>query len=510
MALNNITFRLGQGGLSRPLPGEDYISGLVFYTASLPSGFSSSSRIKEIFSVSDAEALGIKADYNDETAATGSYLVTAVGANGDVISISVTEPFGNVVQIGQYVKTATETTATLVGAAIAAAINAGTQTHGYKAVAATGTVTITARPGLGVYLNAGTPLVATLSAGATIAGTLTAFASGAGSKQAVWHYHISEFFRIQPQGVLYVGFYAIPAPYVFAPELTAMSNFSAGKIRQFGVYKDSAAFASADLTALDIACKSLVSAHKETIALYGADISAVTDISTLADLSALTANTATAVIGQDGAALGALLYLAYGKSITNLGAALGAVALSKVSESIAWARKFNMSNGTELDIIAFANGKLFSDPSISESLLTQLQNYRYLFLRSFVGVAGSYFNENSASISVSSDYAYISDNRTIQKATRGVYAALLLDLNSPLTLNADGTLADVTAAYFEDLAKAPLNQMVRDGELSAQDVVVNPAQNVLQTGILEVTISLLQIGTARNILVKIGFGVTIN
>ena len=33
MALNDIIFVKGQGGLGRPLTGEDHISGLLFYTA---------------------------------------------------------------------------------------------------------------------------------------------------------------------------------------------------------------------------------------------------------------------------------------------------------------------------------------------------------------------------------------------------------------------------------------------------------------------------------------------
>jgi hypothetical protein len=41
MALNNVSFVLGQGGLGRPLPGQDYISGLTFYGSTLPSGWSS-------------------------------------------------------------------------------------------------------------------------------------------------------------------------------------------------------------------------------------------------------------------------------------------------------------------------------------------------------------------------------------------------------------------------------------------------------------------------------------
>ena len=61
MALSDITFNRGQGGLGRPLAGEDHISGLVAWLtdANLPSGFGASDRIKEVFSTEEAEALGI-------------------------------------------------------------------------------------------------------------------------------------------------------------------------------------------------------------------------------------------------------------------------------------------------------------------------------------------------------------------------------------------------------------------------------------------------------------------
>jgi len=506
MALNNIRFVLGQGGLGRPLPGQDYISGLVFYSATLPSGFSTTNRIKQFFSVQDAENAGILADYNDETQATGTYTVTAVGTNGNTVTLAVTEPSGKVV-LGTYTKTAAESAVGDVATAIGAAINAGTQSHGYTATVAAAVVTIKARKGLGVFLNSGTPLTATVVG--TIAGTIAQFTGGVASLQAVWHYHIAEYFRIQPQGNLFVGFFAVPGSYTFS-EIITLQNYANGAIRQVGIYKDGAAFSAADITAIHNVCNTLVSQHKELIALYAADMAAVTDISTIADLSVLNANLCSAIISQDGAALGAQLFAAYGKSITTLGAALGAVALAKVSESIAWVQKFNISNGTECDTLAFANGKLFSDASVTDNLLSALQDKRYIFLRKFVGYAGSFFNENSSAIATTSDYAYISDNRTIQKATRGVYVSLVPVLNSPITLNADGTLADTVITYLETEAERNLAQMVRDGELSAEQVVVNPTQNILQTGLLVITVNLVPIGTARNIQVNIGFNVSIS
>lgn len=506
MSLNNITFNLGQGGLGRPLAGEDYISGLLFYSATLPSGFSTSDRIKQFFSVADAEAAGIVGDYSDETKATASILVTNKGADGDTITVKVAEMFGQLVTLGTYTKVTADSTVDLVATGIAAAINAGTATHGYTASATTATVTITAKAGMGVFLNSGTPLSNVIVG--TIATTLTQFSGGAKSKFALMHYHISEYFRIQPKGNLYVGIYAVPATYTFV-EISTIQNFANGKIRQIGVYKDTAAFASADITTIHNVCNSLVANHKEIVALYGADISGVSDISTIADLSTLSANLCSAVIGQDGAAKGATLFYASGVSITTLGATLGAVAKAKVSQSIAWVAQFNISDGTECDVVAFANGVLFSNASVTDNLLTALQNKRYIFLRKFVGVAGSYFNENSTSIAVTSDYAYIADNRTIQKATRGIYTSLAPALNSPIVLNADGTISDEAIAYFTSLAQEPLIQMIRDAELSGQSVAISPTQNIVSTGILVISVNLVQVATSRNIQVNIGYSVSV-
>lgn len=95
----NITFVNGQGGLGRPLAGEDFISGLLYYTATLPSGYSSSDRIKKFFSVADAENAGITNTYSDATAAVAKWVISAYGATGDTVTIKVTEPNGVVVNL---------------------------------------------------------------------------------------------------------------------------------------------------------------------------------------------------------------------------------------------------------------------------------------------------------------------------------------------------------------------------------------------------------------------------
>jgi len=504
----DITFIKGVGASKRVAPGQDYVSGIIFYTAALPSGFTTTNNIKAMYSIVDAENAGILATYADETKATGIYTVTAAGATGNTLNLSINEPLGVVVNLGTYTKAATDTTITLMATAIAAMINAGTGTHGYTATALVGAITITARPGLGVYPNTNTILVATLGTGSTITGTITAFTGGVAGVQAVWHYHISEFFRANPTGVLWVGFFPVPTPYTYS-EITLLQTAAAGAIRQVGIYKGVGVYASGDLTAIDQIIKTYNDAkHMPLSALYAANLAAMSDITTIPDLSILTANKCSSIIGQDGGALGAFLYLTTGISVTHLGIALGMLSSSAVSEDFGEPAKFNLSNGTECDIPAFANGVLLSNPALSNAALDAIDGKRHIFGQRYVGYAGTYFNDNHTAITMASDYAYINDNRTIDKAIRGVYATLIPYLKAKLIKNSDGTLASTTIAFFQGQALLVLHQMSRDGDLGSiadTDVYIDPTQNVSSTSLLIVNILLSENGIARNIQVPISF-----
>jgi hypothetical protein len=500
MALPKINFTKAQGGLGRPLPGEDHISGLILYDGTLPSGFSTTDRIKQVFQIQDAEALGIVDTYSDETKATGSYLVTGAGATGDTATIKILEPTGYKT-IATYSRASTDTTVSLVATGIAAAINSGTVDHGYTASPSSATVTITARPGLGIYVNSGTPIVVTIVG--TIAGTVTQFTGGVASKLAIYHYHIKEYFRIQPKGNLFVGIFAVPSPYIFA-ELVTMQNFAMGKLRQVAIYAPLQNFSTAYMTLIQGVQNTLEALYKPISSiLYAGDLTSISDLSTLTDLGTLSNSKVSGVISQDGGALGAALYAAYGKSITDIGAKLGAVSYVGVSESIAWVGKVNMSDGVELDVPAFANGSLVKN--ISDGLQGSIHDKRYLFLRKFIGNDGTFNNDSNTSIAVTSDYAYIENNRVIDKALRAVYAYLLPALNSPLTLNPDGTLDAPTIDYFTSLTEAGLDQMIRDGDLSARGVSIDSTQDVLTTSKIAISVKLLPKGVARYIDVLLGY-----
>ena len=385
MAQPNITFNKSTGGLGQALPGKDHYSAFLFYSDTLPSGFAADDRVKQVFSLEEAENLGI--------------------VDGGAFS--------------QY------------------------------------------------------------------------------------HYHISEYFRIQPKGVLWIGFYAVPVgTYDFA-ELETMRLFAEGQIRQFGVYVDGLDFAAQEVTALQAEVAKSETAKQPFEVLYAADISGVADLSTLPDLRALTAFGVSVVIGQDGGAEGAALATSLGYSVCAVGTALGAVSLSKVSESIAWVEKFPLVTGAELDVAAFGNGDLFRDKT--DSFLDALNDKGYIYLRKFTDVTNTYFNDNPTSIATTSDFSYINLNRTYHKALRDINTVILPKLNSPVTVNADGSLTTDVIVSYKTLASRPLDDMVNNGELSAFEVIVDPDQDVVTSSTIDITVKLVPVGVARQIVFNIGF-----
>jgi hypothetical protein len=230
----------------------------------------------------------------------------------------------------------------------------------------------------------------------------------------------------------------------------------------------------------------------------------VADITTLPDLRTLDSEGVSVVIGQDGDNNGAALFASTGKSVGIIGLAMGAISVAKVNESIAWVGKFPLAHGGEYDVPAFANGQLVRDLTPGE--LDGLNEKGYIFLIKHVGLANTYFNDSHTATDVTSDYSTIESNRTIDKAIRSVRVSLLPYLNGPVEVDATtGRLSETYIEFLKGEGDNALAQMARDGELSGFQTVIDPTQNVLSTGIVEVSIENVPVGVSRNFRVKIGY-----
>ena len=506
MALNDITINKGQGGLGRPLEGTDYVSGLLFYSASLPSGFDSSNRIKSIFSVAQAEDLGITNLSVGETAAVAKAVIGGTPTAGDVIVLKYTGIDGLETYLTYTLTSADAVSATTAATGLAAAINAETFNTGFSGSSSTTSLLVTTKKGEGIFPNNGTPFSSVVTGSATLTWTQPTGSGstvlGVASDINILHYHVSEFFRIQPKGKLFVGVYATADVGTFA-SITLMQNFAQGEIKQLGIYQKSASFATSQCNAIQTICTALEAVHKPLITILGAEISSTSDITTLnTSLHSLSDPNVSVTIAQDGAAIGYHLFKATGKSITNLGEVLGAVALSKVSESIAWLGKFQVSS-SELDTLAFANGEFYL--SLSDAAITNLDTLGFMFLRKVIDLSGSYHNRPYTCVSLTNDYAFIHSNRTIYKAIKNMRATILPSLGSQLKVNSDGTISPDSINNFKSLGSQGLDNLMRNTELSDYAVIIDPLQDVLSTGTLTITAELLPIGVADFITINVGF-----
>lgn len=188
------------------------------------------------------------------------------------------------------------------------------------------------------------------------------------------------------------------------------------------------------------------------------------------------------------------------KNTAAVGLALGAISKAKVSENIAWIEKFNLT-GDGFSKSGFVGGK----ETKSLGGLRTLNDKRYIFTRTHTGLAGIYFNDSHTCTDGTKDFAYIENNRTINKATRLLRTALLPKLASPVLVDIDGKLPQSVSKSFEGLCRSALEGMVANQEVSAFDVYVDPKQNILATSELKVKAEITPVGTARKIKVDLGF-----
>lgn len=359
-------------------------------------------------------------------------------------------------------------------------------------------------------------------------------------------YHVSEFFRMNTNGTLYVGIVdaetdtptqgEIGWSVTFGIEdniesscITAMQNYAEGKIRQVGILTPSLAnLANYQTEATNLERNHMPLSIVVTATGFVSEVSVaqgnnnewrpihITE-SSVADmeLSELRSSANSMVgnghsnvsvlIGCDldetlGAKLGTYQY--YGC----IGTCLGAISKAAVNECIAWVQKFPLG---------LKEPGLISGESINTGVSTADQNdlnaNHLIFVRTHVGVTDCYFNDSWTLDLDTSDYAYIESVRTIDKACRGVRANLLPYLNSPLKVDAEtGKLAQSTVAFLQTTAGRALEDMEKADELSGYVVEIDPEQNVISTSMLQVVIKQVPTGVMRNVNIKIGYTTSIS
>lgn len=316
------------------------------------------------------------------------------------------------------------------------------------------------------------------------------------------HYHLSEAFRINPGISLYVGIFELSGTGSddFS-EIKEVQSYAQGRIRQMGVWAPSKPLSTSAITLLQGHADTMHSQATPVQILYGATVS---NLASLDNMRSSGTSRVSLVISQDGEGRGADLYAdpanTDSQSVTHIGMFIGFLSLAKVHESIGWVQKFNSG----LALPAFGDGTLLRD--LDPAVIETLDANGYLFLVTYPGIGGSYPNDSHTLDEITSDYAFIEANRTMDKAERGIRTYLTPYLGAPLYVDPEsGKLRTDTVKFLETLAGKQLEDMEAAGELSGYIVEIDPEQNVLSTSTVEFVIKQVQVGVMRKAKIKIGY-----
>jgi len=324
--------------------------------------------------------------------------------------------------------------------------------------------------------------------------------------------HINEFFRVNPDGDLHVlvvdktveiSTMVDPLNAGYAKKLLIEAE---GKIKQLGV--------SFDVTLEDIGFVDLTIAIAKAQALVDSEYTlhrpvevilegSGFDQTTPLDFRSLNSKGVSVMVGQSlEVANREIESVKYYQKYAAIGTALGAISKAAVNQNIAWVEKFNLYGGSLLSV--GISGVAIN--SVSDSTLETMNDTGAIFFKTHIGRSGIYFNDSHTCIAITDDYAYIENNRTIHKAVRAIRSILLPRLNSPVLVDSDtGKLSPEVIKSYENDGRRALESMLKNDEISALDVFVDPDQNILSTSDLKVQFSLVPTGTARQISVTIGF-----
>jgi hypothetical protein len=302
------------------------------------------------------------------------------------------------------------------------------------------------------------------------------------------HYHISEFFRLAPNGTLKLVVTEKTTAKLFFESAAAKALYRANTdVKRIGfVYND-------DVVALDLvaeinACQLFINdLFDDKIYLNGIYLEARNTTKAAVSRRTLTAGKVSLVSTQDPAI--ASLDPAYAKYAA-VGSILGMRAVRKVNENLGSVDIITKPNARKGELTypltdslrglwlsaALSDGTLVS--SLTDVEKRALTANGYIYAGSFQGFAGVYLNGEPTCIAISSDYSTGENNGVWDKAALGIRNALLPKVRGWNQRDkATGKLRSTATTNLENIGKKPLEKMEQAEEISGYTFVIPQGQN---------------------------------
>lgn len=207
------------------------------------------------------------------------------------------------------------------------------------------------------------------------------------------------------------------------------------------------------------------------------------------------------VLGQTGgmATLGATVSEVVNSA--SVGAALGSMAACSVQESIGKVKK-----GPATEIAPYTtDGALVT--ALSDSQMSTLEDQGFIFLRPHVGQPGYYWSNDANACPITSDYAYASRSRPIDKVVRLAYDVYIEDYQDDIDLDPEtGKMnAAVVKSFQERIKESIAANMLTNSELSGFDAYCDPDQDVLSDDEVDVELRAVPKGRVNQVSVTVGY-----
>lgn len=347
----------------------------------------------------------------------------------------------------------------------------------------------------------------------------------------IW-YHISEFFRLNPDGTLYVhnGNAVAPAN-IFAADgpadkiMTASGNAvrfmgvvfgvdPADVITQTGGFAD---FVATTRTAAQawVTARAAAFVYVDCIALEGykaaaalvdqkvADapqcaVVAACDFGYMDSIDELNANLKyTAAIGT---VLGSI-------GVRMLSESMGSVMLEKYPDHARGYANYSLVDTRRERWLqpGLSDGTRTFD-SLSQAVRTDLTDKAYIYVGQYEGYEGVYLNGEATCTTVDDDYNTIHINRLWNEAARRVRRALVPRINSRVQIEPDsGKIKPSAVADWDAACKRELNTLLAETEIADFRFSMDPNQDVIAQGKVIVKVSITPNGIAKAIEAEIGF-----
>ncbi|HQY04121.1 MAG: hypothetical protein IPH00_16560 [Flavobacteriales bacterium] len=348
---------------------------------------------------------------------------------------------------------------------------------------------------------------------------------------ALTYYHVSEYFRLNPDGKLYVhNGSAVADADIFADDgpadqLMAMSQNS---LRFVGVvfgldpdpgvaYVLTSGFAPPVLT---VAAAAQTWAEKwrtanvyvDTVVVEGAWANPAVNV----DLKAIDCPQVVVTVACDFGYLeplaepGLLRTAAVGVELASIGVRM----LSESKGSLTLERYPSERRGSEnysmVDIrknrwmkVGLSTGETFT--TVPQNRRTLYTTNAYSYAGRYEGYPGVYLNADATCTTSTDDYNTVHINRIWNEAARMVRRALIPRINSRVFTAPDGKIAPATLADWDAAAKRQLDTLVAEGEIASYRFVLDPAQDVIAQGKVVTKLRIVPQGIAKEIEGEIGF-----